>query len=126
MVEPLATPGPSWADADSQLMSSTFPLLQTDEVCDGLAISRSFPEGNGDEEGAESEDSELMLSDDEDEDSTILVSRRKAAKPLAADDDSKPGALCPLDLDVQDVQTCGRKAEHSLGGYSGRGCKISV
>ncbi|MEQ2291739.1 hypothetical protein AMECASPLE_016039 [Ameca splendens] len=53
-------------------------------------------------------DSELMLSDDEDEDSTILVSRLKAEKPLAADDDSKPGALCPLDLDVQDM--CKRAA----------------
>ncbi|MEQ2171652.1 hypothetical protein GOODEAATRI_013084, partial [Goodea atripinnis] len=73
-VEPLATPGPSWADADPQLMPSALPVLQTDQVCDGLAISQSFPEGDGNEDRAESDDSELMLSDDEDEESTVLVS----------------------------------------------------
>ncbi|KAK5604956.1 hypothetical protein CRENBAI_005667 [Crenichthys baileyi] len=76
--------------------------LCTDEVCDGLAIFRSFPEGDGDEDGAEPDDSELMLSDDEDEDSTVLDSYHEAAKPPAAEDDSKPAVLCPLDLDVQD------------------------
>ncbi|KAK5603791.1 hypothetical protein CRENBAI_000940 [Crenichthys baileyi] len=78
---PCSRASPSWAHTDPQLMPSTFPLLQTDEVCDGLAISRSFPEGDGDEDGAELDDSELMLSDDEDEDSTILVSRRGAVSP---------------------------------------------
>ncbi|MEQ2250517.1 hypothetical protein ILYODFUR_001684 [Ilyodon furcidens] len=68
---------------------------QTDEVCDGLASSRSFPEVDGDEDGAE--------LDDKDEDSTVLISCREAAKPPAVDDDSKPAALCPLDMDVQDM-----------------------
>lgn len=100
--EPLATPDLSWENVDPQPMPLTFPLPQADEICDDDSISQTILEAERDEDGAESEDLELKLSDEE-EHSTILVSSHKAAKPPVAEEDSKLTVLSPLDMDMLDM-----------------------
>lgn len=104
-----ATPGPSWAEADPQPIATAFPSLEAhgDRVF--------FPDagvtwgGDANEDGDESADSDLLLSDDgEEEDSTSLASISWAAKPSATGEVEKPTPPSPLDLDMQDM--CKRAA----------------
>lgn len=66
-------------DADPQLISPTFPLLQTDEVCNDLTICQSFLKGVRSEDGVESGDTDHIILDGDEKDPTVLISGCEAA-----------------------------------------------
>ncbi|XP_042070081.1 uncharacterized protein LOC121812307 [Haplochromis burtoni] len=104
-----ATPGPSWAEADPQPIATAFPSLEAHGDRVFFRDAGVTWGGDANEDGDESADSELLLSDDgEEEDSTSLASISWAAKPSATGEVEKPTPPSPLDLDMQDM--CKRAA----------------
>ncbi|XP_005928029.3 uncharacterized protein LOC102307223 [Haplochromis burtoni] len=103
-----ATPGASWVEADIQPIATAFPSLEAHgdrEFFPDVGVTWG---GDANEDGDESADSELLLSDNEEEDSTSLASISWAAKPSATGEVEKPTPPSPLDLDMQDM--CKRAA----------------
>ncbi|CAI5644449.1 unnamed protein product [Oreochromis niloticus] len=103
-----ATPGPSWAEVDPQPIATTFPSLEAHGDCEFFPHAGVTRGGDANEDGDESADSELLLSDEEEEDSTSLASISWAAKHSATGEVEKPTPPSPLDVDMQDM--CKRAA----------------
>lgn len=68
-----ATPGPSWAEADLQLLPPVLASQVTNEGGEGFA-AHAILEGDAGNDGDESADSELLFSDDEEDESIFLTS----------------------------------------------------